>query len=248
MKIKIHESLIFLLVLALLSGYVHKIIIIYSLVMLHELGHLYACKKYERKLSGFTFIPFGAIIYFDEDANRGLIEDIIIALSGIAVNIAILIIFRIMNYQENAYEYNLIILFINILPIYPLDGGRIVEILLMKIMSFRRAVVISKTVSLMLIVFLFFGNILRYKSFGLLLVLVYLFGINFKAILAKEDRYNSFLIKKYLYPNPSLKDFYFQYFHNGLIKRFKKGVNNNFGDNHKNRSEKEILRYYFEKK
>ncbi|MDE6470404.1 MAG: hypothetical protein K2L19_05225, partial [Eubacterium sp.] len=57
---------------------------------------------------------------------------------------------------------------INILPIYPLDGGR-----MLRLFSYRISAIVSK-VFLILIVILSIWLIIEFKSFSMLLIAVYL--------------------------------------------------------------------------
>lgn len=79
-------------------------------------------------------MPFGLSITFEtyEEENANL-KKIIIASSGPIVNIIIATLMFVINKNYLTIIYsNIIIAMFNLLPIYPLDGGRIIKLFLKK--------------------------------------------------------------------------------------------------------------------
>lgn len=122
-----------------------KQIEIYSMMMIfamiHELGHLLAGILMGMKPEKLQIKPYGFSISFKlniEDYNTKVnkgnllaIKKIIVALAGPLTNIIIIII--ALNLNINIFKVimiiyiNLVLIIFNILPIYPLDGGRILK-------------------------------------------------------------------------------------------------------------------------
>lgn len=242
MKIKIHESLIILILIALLAGFIKKILLIYSLVLLHEMGHIFACYYQKRRIISFELIPFGGIIEFENDKNTNLLSEMLIVMAGPLVNLLLMPFLK----GEMAI-YNQIILGFNLLPIFPLDGGRILEIILMRFFSFKRAVLISLVVSVITIMICAIYVIFEAFSLSVLLVLAFLLYKNIMQYIKREERYMFFLTQKYLYPNPKLKNHFLKITKKGFMNFFHKGVNNNIGIKEKYKSEKYLLDRFFEK-
>ena len=76
-------------------------------------------------------LPFGALTLFHEKINRPLKEEFIILIMGPIFQL-IGTYFLCVFYYPLALEYSLVILGFNLLPIFPLDGSRLVNIILNK--------------------------------------------------------------------------------------------------------------------
>ena len=94
-------------------------------VALHELGHLTALALCRVKIHQIRLSALGAQIVTPSVSH---LQELFIAASGPAVNLLLLII-SVRKFPMLAL-INLCLLFYNLLPIYPLDGGRILRALL----------------------------------------------------------------------------------------------------------------------
>lgn len=129
----------------LIIFYFTKQIEIYAMIMLfaliHELGHLLAGILMGMKLEKIELMPFGVSISFKikvEEYNKKIkkgnmleIKKILVALAGPLTNFIIIIIASNINidlFKALIIIYtNFLIMIFNLLPIYPLDGGRILK-------------------------------------------------------------------------------------------------------------------------
>lgn len=90
-----------------------------------------------KKVEKMEILPLGSCITFKNTVeeynkkvfkgNMGNVKNIIVALAGPCTNIIIASILYKMNISIINIYINLLIAFFNLLPIYPLDGGRVIK-------------------------------------------------------------------------------------------------------------------------
>ncbi len=137
-------------------------------------------------------MPFGALTLFHEKINRPLKEEFIILIMGPLFQLFFVFIF----FKNNKYiiDYSNIILMFNLLPMYPLDGSKLLNIFLNKITSFKKSHIYTIYISLFTIIFLS----LKVK-FNLIFLLILLF-IFIKIIDEYKNHnslFNKFLLERY---------------------------------------------------
>lgn len=92
-------------------------------------------------------------------------------------------------------NYNYAILVFNMLPVYPLDGGRLLNLFLCKVIPYKYSLKISIYISFIISIILF----IKYSSISFYLVLVFLV---IKVIEEKNKisyYYNKFILERFLY-------------------------------------------------
>lgn len=116
-----------------LTGRIFIFIIYTTCAIIHELGHSLCANKNGYRLNKITLMPFGAIVHGNL-SNIKLVDQVKIALSGPFVNFLIAIFF-IATWWVFPESYavtdllvvaNLSLCLVNLIPVSPLDGGRIV--------------------------------------------------------------------------------------------------------------------------
>ena len=150
--------------------------------LLHELGHLGVGMLLGFKPNSITINPLGVSLIFKtkvEDAENILcIRRLIIAM----VNLAILIIGILLKRDIIIYG-NLLLLIFNLIPIYPLDGGRILKQIIHiykgKEIAYKRIIEISK-VTIIILTILTSILILYIHNMAFLFILAYLWYITLK--------------------------------------------------------------------
>lgn len=181
--------------------YLTKQIEIYSVIMvfaiMHEIAHLIAGILLKMKLKRVTLMPLGLSAEFELNrddynykilkSNKLEIKKIIVALAGPLANLIVIILANFINIDNNFKEIiiyaNLIIAIFNLLPIYPLDGGRILNSLISLFANKKTAAIYMNKISNFMLFFItFFFSILIYylKNITLVLILFYLWYIVLK--------------------------------------------------------------------
>ena len=100
--------------------------------VIHELGHAFYAARIGCRLDTLRLLPCGAVVSGDIE-GISLADEIILALAGPAVNVACAVLFVALWWvYPDAYPYTDVAAYasagmaaVNLLPAYPLDGGRI---------------------------------------------------------------------------------------------------------------------------
>lgn len=202
LKISFDLTIILLFILSLYSGSIIIFLGVLLSILLHELSHLFFLLIFGGKVSSIKFSLFGGMLNVYKRPNS-FIKREIINISGVIINILLFHSFSLlkMNILSN---YNLCMVIFNLIPIYPLDGYRIIEDVLDLIYEdeFKNHIM---SLSSFLINIIFIVITVFIKEYGMLIILCYLFINNvYKSL---QDKQNIKLIQySKLYKVFAIKD------------------------------------------
>lgn len=199
--IKVDPLTIYFLFILVITGFLVNGIIIFIIVIIHELGHIIMIKHYGYQINSINIYPFGGITKIDKDLNTSTNKELLIASGGIIVQLLlqiIIYIFPVRLYIKTIFiNYNLSILIFNLLPIIPLDGSIIVNSILNKYLPFKRSYLINIIISIIGIVlyitFNYWYSLNNYLIIGLFIYKIYEYIKNYPLI------WNRFLLERYLH-------------------------------------------------
>jgi len=183
-----------------LSGVLEGVSFILALflcVVLHELGHALTARKFGIGTRSITLLPIGGVAAIEKvpDDPR---EEILIALAGPAVSLCIALLLWIMlvvtgtlvsteelgvvggPFLQRLMIVNLIIAVFNLVPAFPMDGGRVFRALLSMRMEATKATRIAAGIG-QFIAILFAALGLMYNPFLFLIAVFIWFGAALEA-------------------------------------------------------------------
>ena len=158
------------------------ILSLFITVILHELGHALAAKRYHIKTKDITLLPIGGLARLEKIPEKP-IEELIVAVAGPLVNITLALITGIFinipetteelmlqlstginpnNFFLNFFLVNFWLALFNLIPAFPMDGGRIIRAVLsfkmQRHVATRIAARIGQFIALGFILFGFFTS------------------------------------------------------------------------------------------
>ena len=155
----LYFGLIFWAETGTLAGVLGGILLILTLfvcVLLHEFGHALTARRYGIRTKHITLLPIGGLAML-ESMPKEPRQEVIVALAGPAVNIAIAAVLFLLiqvagrpgaifdfdiiqgGFLANVLAANLILAIFNMIPAFPMDGGRVLRALLSMRMDRVRA-------------------------------------------------------------------------------------------------------------
>ena len=175
-----------------------EVFIIMILIIIHELGHVLVAKLEKVEVNRIIIYPLGGITKFNMKLNISQKKELKILLAGPLFQwIAYFLLLRfIPNMTEQITFYHNNILIFNLLPIYPLDGGKIEKILLDNIFPFQKSMqwTIKMSYFVILVFFLYTNN----NKINTLIMLLFLIFLVRKEDKKQKIMYEKFLLERYL--------------------------------------------------
>lgn len=174
------------------------ILTIFGCVVLHELGHALMAKRYRINTKDILLLPIGGIASLEKIPEEPT-QELWIALAGPAVNVVIAgILFAVtrlagFDYTEiqpvsyslssfimNLMGVNLFLAVFNMIPAFPMDGGRIFRALMAMMTNRARATKIASSLGqIIAMIFVFVG--LFYNPFLIFIGIVVYLGALFES-------------------------------------------------------------------
>lgn len=194
MRIKINLNIFLFLILFLITNQIELYALSMVFALIHEMGHLFMGVLLNYNMDSLKIMPLGFVIEFKtkiEEYNEKILKTrkiilnkILIALAGPITNLLIIIfLLAIKTNNMNLIYSNLLIMLFNLIPMYPLDGGRILLFILKLFLGNKKSYTYINIISNIFIIILTAISsisIYYYKNIGILLIIIILWGLIIK--------------------------------------------------------------------
>ena len=204
--IEFHYTFILIAISFILTGYFSNLIIFTSIIIIHELGHYIIAKLNKLNVDKIIIYPYGGITKINNLLNTKISKELTVAISGIIFQtiyyIIIVILYKnniIRDYIFNLFkEYHYSILIFNLLPIHPLDGSKILNLLLSKILPYKLTNKLNIIISIITLIIIFKINYYKFNYTTILIISVIIDSL-IKYHKNINYLFNKFLLERYLY-------------------------------------------------
>lgn len=197
MKIEINLKIMFAIVLFFIFNNLNIYLMFLFFVLIHEISHLIVGLMIGGKAEKIHITPLGVSLEMYSYGKSSSLNKILFYLSGPLINLIFAFMFFYlkidMNFKEQLIYTNLAICFFNLLPILPLDGGKILKEIfniLFKAEKSNDIIIIFSKIFLGIISLIYSVLIIKVKNIYILILLIYLWYL----FLIEERKYS--ILKK----------------------------------------------------
>ena len=194
------------------------VLAVFGCVLLHELGHALMAARYGIGTRSITLLPIGGLAQLERMPEKPR-QELAVALAGPAVNVVIAVSLFLGIQLAGGFQgpqtfsaissswtvklmvANIVLVLFNLLPAFPMDGGRVLRALLAMNMSHDRATRVAASLGQTIAIFL--GVLGFFTNWLLMLVAFFIyFAARAEASCAKFKSSPSELVTETVVPNP----------------------------------------------
>lgn len=175
MKITVHPLFLAVGILSALFGGLPVFAICVLTALLHECGHIFCAARMGFECTKISLMPFGAAAMCDIEGISPA-DEIKLAFAGPAVNLSLIVAVaglwwffpQTYAFTDLIFYANAAMLVFNLLPAYPLDGGRIAYLILCRFLKEKTAGIILRVVNILTVIALVLAFVFLYRSISLI--------------------------------------------------------------------------------
>lgn len=175
---------------------------IFFCVLLHEFGHVAAARRYGIRTPDITLLPIGGVARL-ERMPRNPLQEFVVALCGPLVNVAIALFLILFmgaapslnldfdplngSLAQRLMQWNLLMVAFNMIPAFPMDGGRVLRAALAMAMDYGQATRIAAAVGQGIAAMGFFVALFAFHPILLLIALFIYMSAGQEAAMVGEE-------------------------------------------------------------
>jgi stage IV sporulation protein FB len=145
--VHIHPILWIVIAISVATAHFLDLCLLIGIIFIHEMGHAVAASFFSWRIKKITLLPFGGVAEMEEHGNRPLKEEAIVVLAGPLQHVWMVavayLLFSFSFISEDLFQlffsYNVMVFIFNLFPVWPLDGGKLIFMLLSLKKSFPTA-------------------------------------------------------------------------------------------------------------
>ncbi len=140
-----------------------RLLLLFACVVLHELGHAFMARRFGIATREIVLLPIGGVARLERMPDKPL-QEILVAFAGPAVNLVLLVLFGALllgsgappptalldfngpNTLEFMLKVNFWMIAFNLIPAFPMDGGRVLRGVLATLMPYVKATRIAANI------------------------------------------------------------------------------------------------------
>jgi len=179
------------------------IVVVFGCIVLHELGHALVARHFGIKTADITLLPIGGVARLERMPDRPS-QELRVALAGPAVNVVIAAVLYFgfgvafpeatndaqklvrSQFAPSLLAFNVIMVLFNLLPAFPMDGGRVLRALLAMRLPYARATRLAASVGQFMAIMFGLAGLSIQNPFLLLIALFVWIGAESEAVMVEE--------------------------------------------------------------
>lgn len=142
---------------SVITGFFTELFTLFLLVFVHELGHVIVARSFGWTVREVKLLPFGGVAEVEEAGGVSAKEEAIVAIAGPLQNLWMGLAawgcgalgLWDLAWVEYVWKANMMIGLFNLLPIHPLDGGKLLQAALSYAVNYYKMLIWSARISLL---------------------------------------------------------------------------------------------------
>jgi stage IV sporulation protein FB len=156
-RFRLHPLFVLLMLLSVMTGRWLEIVTLFAIVLFHELGHLAMALRFGWRIRELKLLPFGGVLEVEEAGTVPAREEALVAIAGPLQNVFLAGCGALAGWAgwveagwaDDFIRANAFIALFNLLPILPLDGGKLLQSWMSSRIPYHRTLIWSTRISLL---------------------------------------------------------------------------------------------------
>lgn len=154
----VHPLFVIVMLASVITGYFIELLTLFTIVIVHEAGHVITARAFGWRIREVKLLPFGGVAEVEEAGSVPPGEEAIVAIAGPLQNLWMGIAAWLLGllgwwspeWSEYVWQANAMIGLFNLLPILPLDGGKLLHAWFSRMFAYHTSLVWGARISLLL--------------------------------------------------------------------------------------------------